>query len=101
MKNTNEEHQKEGISPVTAAVTGAVIGAGAAVAGTMALKDEKSRKKVKDTIITMKNKTMEYFEERNGNGKSKAQDAIGKVKKEISSGKHSSKKPVARPAVAA
>ncbi len=101
MQNLKDEHEKSGVSPVTAAVTGAVIGAGAAVAGTMALRSEENRKKIKDTLTSMKDKTMEYLEERKGEHTSKAEGALKKVKKEISSVKHAAKKPMVRPAVAA
>ena len=39
----NTKKQRSGISPAAAVVTGAVIGAGAAVAGVAALRNEKNR----------------------------------------------------------
>jgi len=46
---------------VVAGVAGAVVVAGAAVAATMALKDKKSRKKVKKVLVGVKDNAMEYM----------------------------------------
>lgn len=102
-KNYHKEELQNngGVNPVTAAVTGAVIGASAAVAGSIALSNEKNRQKVKETLANMKDKTIEYLEKRSGKEASKAEGALKKVKKEISSAKHAAKKTADRPAIAA
>lgn len=64
---TQNKHAKEsgGISPVVMAVTGAVIGAGIAVAGVgaVALKDEKNRQKVKEVLDSAKDQAVDYIED--------------------------------------
>lgn len=50
---TNQKKQEEGqkgVSPVAAAIAGAVVGAGVAVAGAMVMKDEKTQAKVKEVL---------------------------------------------------
>lgn len=47
---------------LAAGVVGAVAIAGAAVAATVVLQDEKNRKKVKDALLTMKDQAKEYVE---------------------------------------
>jgi len=69
----NSKQKKKGsINPVFAAVTGAVIGAGAAVAGVFVLKDKKNRNKVTKVINDVKNQAVGYVE---------------KIQKEISTNK--------------
>ncbi len=68
MKTIAPKKQTEvhgGMSPVVMAVTGAVIGAGIAVAGVgaVALKDEKNRQKVKDVLDTAKDHAVDYIED--------------------------------------
>lgn len=58
------DHKKHnGISPIIAAVTGVVVGAGIAVAGAVALNDEKNREKVKEALTNAKDKTISYVED--------------------------------------
>ncbi len=57
---TNDK-RKGSISPVAAAVTGAVIGAGAAVAGAAILRDEKNRAKVEKTLNKVKDQARGYI----------------------------------------
>ena len=68
MKTIAPKKQTEvhgGMSPVVMAVTGAVIGAGIAVAGVgaVALKDEKNRQKVKEVLDTAKDHAVDYIED--------------------------------------
>jgi hypothetical protein len=60
-----QDNEKGGINPVAAAVTGAVIGAGVVAAGAVAiaLKDEKNRKKVKQTLTNVKKQAVNYMED--------------------------------------
>ena len=52
-------HNNEVINPVIAGAAGVVIGAGVAIAGAVALKDEKNRAKVKEIFNKMKDQTSE------------------------------------------
>lgn len=60
---TDKKKNDNTISPVTAGVAGAVIGASVAIAGAVALKDDKTKKKVTDTIKTLKDKGADYVED--------------------------------------
>ena len=60
---TNSKQKKKGgVNPVFATVTGAVIVAGAAVAGAFALKDKKNRNKVKKVLTNVKDQAVGYME---------------------------------------
>lgn len=59
MTNQNQN----GISPVAAAVAGAVVGAGVAVAGTMILEDKRNREKIKKVLNNAKNQAINYVED--------------------------------------
>ncbi len=62
-QNKNKPDEKNnGISPVTAAVAGAVVGAGIAVAGAVALQDENNRVKVKKVLGNVKKQATDYVE---------------------------------------
>lgn len=50
------------INPVVAAVAGAVVGVGAAVAGAVVLQDEKNRKKVQQVLGDVRDQAMGYVE---------------------------------------
>jgi len=92
MKDNN---QKGGVNPVMAAVAGAVVGAGVAVAGAMVLEDKKNREKVKKVFTDVKNQAIDYVEDmqkqirdkRDGieekitDGKNKVQKVTKSVKK--------------------
>lgn len=54
------EEKNIGVNPVIIAVTGAVVGAGLAVAG-VALSDEKNRKKIAKTATTVKDDVIHYL----------------------------------------
>lgn len=68
---------KNKINPVAAALTGAVVGAGVAVAGAAVLKDEKNKAALKKVLNTAKDRALEMAQ--------KAQKDINKpeVKKQI------------------
>ena len=94
MKDNN---QKGGVNPVMAAVAGAVVGAGVAVAGAMVLEDKKNREKVKKVFTDVKNQAIDYVEDmqkqirdkRDGieekitDGKNKVQKVTKSVKKSL------------------
>ncbi|MGE5041713.1 MAG: hypothetical protein ACM3IJ_02315 [Candidatus Levyibacteriota bacterium] len=61
MADNQKNDKKAGVNPVVAGVAGAVVGAGMAVAGTMALKDEKNRKKVRDVATGIAKQASEYM----------------------------------------
>lgn len=58
----NNKKQDSTVSPMTAAITGAVVGAGIAAAGAMALKDDNTREKAKEFINSAKDKASDYME---------------------------------------
>ena len=59
---TDNKKNNDGINPVVAAITGAAVGAGVAIAGAAVLRDEENRKKVTDTMHALKDKGMEYVD---------------------------------------
>lgn len=61
--NKKQVEEKGGFNPVVAAVTGAVIGAGIAVAGAVALRDEKNREKVKEAFTNIKDQAKGYMDD--------------------------------------
>lgn len=67
MTDLNQKNQNNmgngGISSLVAAVTGAVVGAGVAVAGVVAFRDKKSRDTVKKVITHVKNQAVGYMED--------------------------------------
>lgn len=64
MNNPNEKEDttKTGFHPVVAAVIGATVGAGVAIAGAAIMADEKKREKVRKVIDTVKNQAMDYVQ---------------------------------------
>ena len=64
MANTKHTNNNEGVgvNPIVAGIAGAAVGAGIAVAATNAMKDEKTRERVKDVFDTVKGKAMDYVE---------------------------------------
>ncbi len=76
MTNNNDD-KKKGMSPMAAGVAGAVVGAGLAVAGAVALKDEKNRAKVKGALQSVKKQASDYVDEI----QEKAQKQGGEAKK--------------------
>jgi hypothetical protein len=57
---TNTKKKKKGKFSVVAGITGAIVGAGAAVATAVALKDKKNRDKVKKAFTNVKDKALGY-----------------------------------------
>jgi len=62
-KKIKHEEKSNGVNPVTAGVVGAVVGAGIAIAGAVALSDEENRDKVKAVLADVKEKAANYVEE--------------------------------------
>lgn len=56
--------KQKGISPVTAAITGAIVGAGVVATGVeiIAMQDDKNKKKVKDAFENVKGKAIKYVD---------------------------------------
>lgn len=73
-----QEKRKTGFSPVVAAVAGAIVGAGVAVAGAAVL-DKKNRKKVEKAFTNVKNQATGYIKE--------LKKEVKETKKEINSTK--------------
>lgn len=63
MIDTKQLH-KSGVSPVAAGVAGAIVGAGVAVAATAAMKDEKTRERVKKILTKIRNQASEYMNDK-------------------------------------
>lgn len=82
--------EKGGISPLAAAVAGMVVGAGVAVAGAVALRDEKNRKNIKKAMTNVKNQAEDYVK----NKKMHAQDKRAEVEKRIGGSKEKIEKAV-------
>jgi hypothetical protein len=59
----NDTSNKHGINPIAVGITGAVIGAGFAVGGAVALRDKKNREKVKKVLGNAKDQAMNYLED--------------------------------------
>lgn len=72
------------IGSVTAGVVGAAVIAGAAVATTMALKDEKTRKRIKSALVDVKDQAIDYIDtfKTNQNSK-KISNPIKKIARNI------------------
>jgi len=88
------DKRKSGIDTVAAAVTGAIVGAGVAVAGAVALKDKKNREKVKQVLNNVKDQAVGYMEKmqkdvksKKGGVENKLDDGQKEVKKVTSSTK--------------
>jgi hypothetical protein len=85
---SRQDTHKKGMSPVAAAVTGAVVGAGAAVAGAAFLKDEKNRAKAKKVLDGVKSKAQIYVKKL----EKKAEVAQKEANDKISGGRKVAKK---------
>lgn len=68
-----------GVNPVIAAVTGVVVGASVAIAGAVALNDEKNRQKVKKILVDVKDQVIGHVEDM----KNQEQDKKGGVEEKI------------------
>jgi len=71
--------KKDIVNPIAAAVTGAAVGAGVAIAGAIALKDEKNRKKIKGVLSDLKNKGEEIRDEMNKEAGDKVEEIKDKA----------------------
>jgi gas vesicle protein len=83
-----QSSEKGGIHPAVAAVAGALVGVG--VAGAVALKDEKNRKKVKKVLSHVKDQAMGYMEDM----QKQAQDKKGEIEEKLADGKEEVKEVV-------
>lgn len=94
MKTSNQKkhNNKNIVGSVAAGVAGAVAIAGVAVAATMVLTDEKTRKKVNKAITDVKDQAMEYVDalktgeksvKENGSVKKPAKVVTKKLEKKI------------------
>lgn len=81
-KKKQDERQK-GFNQAAAVVAGAVVGAGVAVAGMVALKDEKNRKKVKEALTNVKDQAIDYMEDM----QKQAQDKNDEIDKKLAQDK--------------
>ena len=94
MTNQNQKKQdkrKGSVNSVVAGVTGAVIGAGIAVAGAaVVLNDKKNREKVKKVLTNVKKQAISYME----GVQKQAQDKKGDVEEKLVEGKEKVKKEV-------
>lgn len=81
MTDQNDKNQHTGVNPAAAAATGAVVGAGLAVAGVVALKDKHNREKVKEAFSMVKDQAVEYVQK-------VANDKKDDIKHGIAQGKH-------------
>lgn len=83
-QNLKQNQQKGGVSPVAAAVTGAVVGAAAVgIAGAAILANDGSRKKVEKAIDSAKDNMAdmkENVEEKIAQGQEKVAEVIDRVK---------------------
>ncbi len=75
--------KQNGVNPVAAAVAGAVVGAGVAIAGAIALKDEKNRKKVQEVLKDTKDQASKHMKTMQGEAKEKTAEIKEKVTKVI------------------
>ena len=80
-----DSHQKKqvqvgsGFNSIAAAVTGAIVGAGVAIAGAIALKSKKNREHVKRVLTHVKDQAMGYMEDVKREVKSTKNDAKKKL----------------------
>ncbi len=75
--------KQNSVNPVAAAVAGAVVGAGVAIAGAIALKDEKNRKKVQEVLKDAKDQASGHIKTMQGEAKEKTAEIKEKVTKVI------------------
>ncbi len=80
--------KKDGVNPVVAAAAGAIVGAGVAAAGVVALNDERNREKVKEVLANVKEQAKGYIEDI----KKKEQAEKEEVEQNLSEGKEKGQK---------
>lgn len=74
-----DSKKKDVVNPIAAAVTGAAIGAGVAIAGAVALKDEKNRKKIKGILNELKDRGENVQEDLKKEAKAKTEEIKERV----------------------
>jgi hypothetical protein len=62
MKDQKKPEKAQGVSPLVAGVTGAVVGAGVALAGASVLQDKNTQKKVKKVLGKAQETAQTYLE---------------------------------------
>lgn len=85
-KNKKKVQQATVINPVAAAFTGAIIGAGAVVAGAIVMSDKNNQKKVEKVVNDAKDKIRGYkegLEERSHEVKEDAKEKIDQVSSKV------------------
>jgi hypothetical protein len=78
MKNDN----KNGLSSTVVLATGAVVGAGVALAGATVLKDEKNRKRMKNLFTDVKEQALDHLT----NAQEDVEEGVKKVGKKLANG---------------
>jgi len=92
MTDKKTQHKrKDSVNPMVAGVTGAVIGAGIAVAGAaVILNDKKNRQNIKKVLTQVKDQAVGYMEDM----QSRTQDKKSDVEKKFAKGEKTVKKVV-------
>lgn len=91
MTNPNQiklVENKNGFNPVATMVVGAIVGAGVAIAGAVALSDKNNRDKVKEALINAKDQAVGYIEDT----QKQAETKKGEVEQKLAEGKEKVKK---------
>ncbi|OIP96370.1 hypothetical protein AUK40_05080 [Candidatus Wirthbacteria bacterium CG2_30_54_11] len=91
MSNHDQKKQdtgKHGINPVTAAVTGAVVGAGMVAASVLAMNDQANRAQLKGAVSKVKSRAKDVLHD----VKKQAQLKRGEIEKNITAGTKDAKK---------
>lgn len=74
-----DSRKKDVVNPIAVAVTGAAIGAGVAIAGAVALKDEKNRKKIKGILNDLKDRGEDVQDDLKKEAKERTEEIKEKV----------------------
>ena len=95
-KQNQSKTSKNKVNPLVAGVAGATVGAGVAVAASVAMNDKKNRQRVEKVIGLVKEQATEYIENLQSpknmkKGKQIVKEAIGKAAKNVTK-KSSTKK---------
>jgi hypothetical protein len=80
-----KDQKKDGVNPVFAAVTGAVVGAGVAIAGAVALSNDKNREKLDDAATSIKDHVADTIKDVNDKVEGKLAEGKEAVKKVVAS----------------
>jgi gas vesicle protein len=92
--NEKKEISETGFNPAIAAIIGATVGAGVAIAGATILADEKKRNKVKKVIDQVKTHAMDYVENLKKQTNEKKTEVKKQATKTIADSKQKIKKAV-------